>query len=195
MDFETANKVMGDVGALQRRVRGDRRATSVPLLVFGTLTFVASVIGPMLNVLSVLALVLLAPVGFLLVAHIYRRREISLGVGGRERSYKVAALVTVLLLPFFGLFLGEYAIVGLALVVIAVLQRNLQLGAWAFIFGLVGTLERFSLISNRVYTLANMLGFNRSNDGYFSWSSSLVYAVLGLALIAGGFFARHREGA
>jgi intracellular septation protein A len=101
----------------------------------------------------------------------------------------------VLLLPFFGLFLGEYAIVGLALVVIAVLQRNLQLGAWAFIFGLVGTLERFSLISNRVYTLANMLGFNRSNDGYFSWSSSLVYAVLGLALIAGGFFARHREGA
>jgi len=40
-----------------------------------------------------------------------------------------------------------------------------------------------------------MLGFNRSNDGYFSWSSSLIYAVLGLALIAGGFFARHREGA
>ena len=114
-------------------------------------------------------------------------------MGGRERAYKVAAISTLLLLPILGLALGSYALIGLALVIIAMLQRNLQLCIWALVFGVVGGLEHLFLISNRLYSLADTLGINRSKDGYFSWSSSLVFGILGLALIVGGLLARHSE--
>jgi intracellular septation protein A len=193
MDSATAKEMLGDAGAVQRRVRGDRRATSVPLIVFGTITLIAAVIEPMVDWAGTLALFLLAPIGFVSVALIYRRREIAFGLGGRERAYTVAAISTLLLLPILGLALGSYALIGLALVIIAMLQRNLQLGIWALVFGVVGGLEHLSLISNRLYSLTDTLGINRSQDGYFSWSSSLVFAILGLALIVGGLLARHSE--
>lgn len=193
MDSATSKEMLGDVGVVQRRVRGDRRATSVPLIVFGSITLIAAVIEPMVDSAGTLALFLLAPVGFLSVAFIYQRREIALGLGGRQRAYKVAALSTLLLLPILGLALGSYALIGLALFIIAMLQRNLQLGIWALVFGVVGGLEHLYWISNRLYSLADSLGINRSQDGYFSWSSSLVFAVLGLALIVGGLFALHAE--
>jgi hypothetical protein len=193
MDAATANEVLGDVGAVQRRVRGDRRATSVPLIVFGAITLLVAMIEPMLDWAGTLTLFLLAPVGFLLVALIYRRREIAFGVGGRERAYTVAAISTLLLLPILGLALGSYALIGLALVIIAMLQRNLQLSIWAPVFGVVGGLEHLSLISNRLYSLADTLGINRSSSGYFSWSSSLVFGILGVTFILGGLLARHAE--
>jgi intracellular septation protein A len=193
MDSATAKEMLGDAGAVQRRVRGDRRATSVPLIVFGTITLIAAVIEPMVDGAATVALFLLAPVGFLTVALIYRRREIALGLGGRERAYTVAAISTLLLLPILGLALGSYALVGMALIIIAMLQRNLQLGISALVFGVVGGLEHLSLISNRLYSLADTLGIYRSSDGYFSWSSSLVFAILGLALIVGGLLAQHAE--
>jgi intracellular septation protein A len=193
MDSATAKELLGDVGAVQRRVKGDRRATSVPLIVFGSITLIAAVIEPMVDWAGTLALFLLAPVGFLSVALIYRRREIAFGLGGRERAYTVAAISTLLLLPILGLALGSYALVGIALIIIAMLQRNLQLAIWALVFGVVGGVEHLSLISNRLYSLADTLGIYRSNDGYFSWSSSLVFGILGLALIVGGLLAQHAE--
>lgn len=193
MDSATAKEMLGDVGAVQRRVKGDRRATSVPLIVFGSITLIAAVIEPMVDWAGTLALFLLAPVGFLSVALIYRRREIAFGLGGRERAYTVAAISTLLLLPILGLALGSYALVGIALIIIAMLQRNLQLAIWALVFGVVGGLEHLSLISNRLYSLTDTLGIYRSNDGYFSWSSSLVFGILGLALIVGGLLAQHAE--
>jgi hypothetical protein len=193
MDVATASEVLDEVGAVQRRVRGDRRATSVPLIVFGAITLIAAVIEPMLDWAGTLTLFLLAPIGFVSVALIYRRRQIAFGVGGRERAYTVAAISTLLLLPILGLALGSYALIGLALVIIATLQRNLRLGIWALVFGLVGGLEHLFLISNRLYSLADTLGINRSKDGYFSWSSSLVFGILALALIVGGLLARHAE--
>ncbi len=194
MDSVAAGEMLSEVGAVQRRVRGDRRATSVPLLVFGALTVIIAVLGPRFVWAPVVALFFLAPLGFLLVALIYKRREISLGVGGRVRAYKIAALTTLVVLPFFGFLVGEYAVIGLALVIIAILQRNVPLGLWAVVFGVVGGLERFYLVSNRLYSVADALGINRSKNGYFSWGSALVYACLGMAMIAGGLYARHREG-
>lgn len=144
MDSATAKEMLGDVGAVQRRVKGDRRATSVPLIVFGSITLIAAVIEPMVSWAGTLVLVLLAPVGFLSVALIYRRREIAVGLGGRERAYTVAAILTLLLLPILGLALGSYSLVGIALMIIAMLQRNLQLAIWALVFGVVGGLEHLS---------------------------------------------------
>jgi hypothetical protein len=165
----------------------------VPLIVFGTTTLIAAVFGPLVDWAGTLVLFLLAPIGFLAVALIYRQREVAFGLGGRERAYKVAAIATLLLLPILGLALGPYALIGLALVVIAMLQRNLQLGIWALVFGVVGGLEHLFLLSNRLYALADTLGINRSNDGYFSWSSSLVFGILGMALIIGALIAQHSE--
>lgn len=193
MDSATAKVMLGDVGAVQRRVKGDRRATSVPLIVFGSITLIAAVIEPMVDWAGTLALFLLAPVGFLSVALIYRRREIAFGLGGRERAYTIAAISMLLLLPILGLALGSYALVGIALIIIAMLQRNLQLAIWAVVFGVVGGLEHLSLISNRLYSLADTLDIYRSNDGYFPWSSSLVFGILGLALIVGALLAQHAE--
>jgi len=193
MDSATAKEMLGDVGAVQRQAKGDRRATSVPLIVFGLITLIAAVIEPMVDWAGTPALFLLAPVGFLSVALIYRRREITFGLGGRERAYTVAAISMLLLLPILGLALGSYALVGIALIVIAMLQRNLQLAIWALVFGVVGGLEHLSLISNRLYSVADSLSIYRSNDGYFSWSSSLVFGILGLALIVGGLLAQHAE--
>jgi hypothetical protein len=153
----------------------------------------AAVSGPLLDWVSVVALLLLAPLGFVLVAIIYRHREISLGVGARPGGYLVAALITLFVLPVLGLFLGDYALVGCALLAIAALQRNLQLAVWAAVFGVVGGLERFYFLSNRLYSLADAMGFHRASDGYFSWASACVYGVLGSALMVGGLLARHGE--
>ena len=142
--------------------------------------------------LPVIYWIILTPVfGLISIAegwsHFHTRGE-QLGL-----AYRVAAISMLLLLPILGLTLGPYALIGLALVIIAMLQRNLQLCIWALVFGVVGGLEHLFLISNRLYSLADTLGINRSKDGYFSWSSSLVFGILGVTLILGGLLARHAE--
>jgi hypothetical protein len=196
MDASAAQDLLDDVKGLKRRARGDRRAASVPLLAFGGVALVDAllqlVLGPVTNLVSLL----LAPVGFAAVAVYFRRREIATGIGSRSGPYSVAAIVTVVaLLLVLGLILpaGMYAVVGVGLLVIAVRQRNLYLGLWAVFYGVVGGLEGLSLISNRLYAAFASLGWFRSSGGYFSWSPSLIYGLLGLVLIGAGVYALQHE--
>ena len=72
---------------------------------------------------------------------------------------------------------------------------NVELGLWGSrLWGRLEALERFYLVSNRLYTAADALGFNRIKDGYFSWAvCPRVCGALGLAMISGGLCnARHR---
>jgi hypothetical protein len=196
MDGSTAHELLTTAGRVRRQARNDRRATSVPLLVFGALTLVDAVLRPMLDPIGKVVLLLLAPIGFAFIALHYRRQERTVGVGSRSGGYSGTAVVVVVLFVFLfplALILGLYALVGIGLLVIAVRQRNLFLGGWAVVYGVIGGLESLSLISNRLYGLANALGLARAGDGYFSWSSSLVYGVLGSALIGAGLYARRRE--
>ena len=143
-----------------------------------------------------LVLLPLVPAGFVTIALYYRRRQTITGVGSRTRSYTVAALVIVaacLLVLSLLWLVGMYVVAGIGLLVIALKQRNLYLGMWAAVFGIVGGLEGLSLISNRLYGAAHGLGLFRASDGYFSWSSSLVYGVLGLGLISAGLYAQSQE--
>jgi hypothetical protein len=196
MDGITAQELLTATGNVRRQARSDRRATSVPLLVFGALTVVDAVLRGVLSPIGNVVLLVLAPAGFALIALFYRRQERSTGVGSRKGSFTFAAvlvaLLLVVLLPLV-LILGMYAVVGIGLAVIALRQRNLALGCWAVLYGVVGGLEGLSLISNRLYSLDDHLGLARVRDGYFSWSSSLVYGVLGLALLVAGLHARRRE--
>jgi hypothetical protein len=167
------------------------------LLVFGTITVVEALLRPFVYpiVYDVVALVLV-PAGFAGVALFYQRHERATGVGSPTRSYALTGLVlAVLLIAMFGIVLlfGAFAVVGFGLLFIAYRQRNLYLALWAVIYGVVGTLEGLFLISNRLYAIAQDLGLYRTSQGYFSWSSSLVYGVLGAMLIGAGLFARRKE--
>jgi hypothetical protein len=192
MDSVAAHAVINEVGDIRHRVRRDLRATSVPLLVFGAITLIDAVLRAGVDPIGNAALLVLAPVGFFVVALYYRRRESVIGIGGRTRPYVVAALVTLLCLPLLLAF-GAYALVGVALLVIAVRQRNLYLGVWAIVFGVVGGLESIYLISNRLYSVDQALGLWRAQDGYFSWAPSLEYGALGVVLISAGLYAHRRE--
>jgi hypothetical protein len=196
MDAMAVGDVLVDVEHTQKRARGDRRATSVPLIVFGALTLVDALIRSLSDPTANALALLLAPIGFAAIALYYRRREIVVGVGSKPRPYAVAALVVVLgavLLVSVLLVFGVYAVVGLGLLAIAVGQRNLALGVCAIVYGVVGALEGLSLISNRLYAAADWFGLFRGSDGYFSWSPSLVYGVLGALLIGAGLLARKHE--
>jgi hypothetical protein len=192
MDSGAAHVVINEVGDIRHRVRRHRRATSVPLLVFGALTLLDAVLRTRVDPIGNVALLVLAPVGFFIVALYYRRRETAIGVGGRTRPYVVAALVTLVCLPLLLAF-GADALVGVALLVIAVRQRNLYLGVWALVFGVLGGLESIDVISNRLYAVNQAVGLWRAQDGYFPWAPSLVYGALGALLIGAGLYAQRRE--
>lgn len=185
-------ELLHEVEGVRRRARGDRRATSVPLLVFGGLAVADALLRVASDPFRNFALVLLAPLGFAVVALHYRRREIDTGVGRPIRLYVIAAVVTLLLAPGLVLF-GAPPLIGAGLLVIAVHQRNRYLGVWAVVYGVVGCLEAFAVFSNRLYDLSDALGFASDESGYFSWSSAIVFGVLGLMLVATGLYARRRE--
>jgi len=182
MDRATANELIDQVDATRRRARSDRRASSIPLLAFGAATVVDAVLRGAHPTLGLLGDFLFAPVGFVVVALYYRRRENVTGVGSRPLPYVIAAVVTLVCLPLLALF-GGYAVAGVALVVIAGKQRNLYLAGWALVFGVGGSLEVFAIFSNRLYDVF----------GYFAWAPSLVYATLGLMLLGAGLYARRGE--
>jgi hypothetical protein len=196
VDSISAHELLNDVGHVRQRARGDRRATSVPLIIFGALALVDALLRALAGPIGNIVLLLLAPASFAVIALHYRRREIATGVGSRAQTYAVAAVATVVAFLLFLtvlLLLGMYVVVGVGLLVIALTQGNFYLGVWAVVYGVVGGLEGLSLISNRLYGAANGLGLFRTSDGYFSWSSSLIYGTLGLMLIGAGLYARRRE--
>jgi len=198
MDATTALGLLDDMRHVKQQARGDRRATSVPLLVFGALAALDAALQLIMHSRTNASLVLLAPAGFAAIALYYRRHEIAVGVGSWTRSYAIAAVATVavfLLTVSIFLLFGFYVAAGIGLLAIAVRQRNLYLGVWAGIYGVVGALEGLSLISNRLYTAADAFGLFRARQGYFSWSHSAVYGALGLMLIGAGLYARRQEAA
>jgi hypothetical protein len=192
MDASAAHELIEEMRAVRRRTRGDRRATSVPLVVFGAITVLDALLRTVVGPLGTIAPLVIAPAGFAAVALYYRRREIARGVGGRTGAYVLAAVLTLLILPLVIVF-GAYALVGVALLVIAVRQRNLYLGVWAVVYGVLGGLESIFFLSNRLYTVADALGFVRAENGYFWWAPTLVYGALGALLIGAGLYAQRSE--
>jgi hypothetical protein len=201
MDAMTARSLIDDAGEVRHKVRGDRRATSVPLFVFGAVTVLVTLLRLGFGVggrglrPDVAFDLVAVPIGFFMVALYYRHRQRATGVGAGPRLYvmaAVAALAVIVLLPFVLVF-GVYATAGVALLVIAVRQRNLSLGVWAVVYGVVGSLEAIDFVSNRLYTAADALGLFRAQDGYFPWASALVYLALGASLIGAGLVAYKRE--
>ena len=184
MDPRVAEELIADVDDVRLRARGDRRATSVPLITFGTLTVVDAAARTVTDPRGLW--LVLAPAGLVFVAWYYRRQEARTGVGTKSRPYWIVALAmfgVLTVLPFLVVLGITPALAGLGLLAVAIHQRNRYLGAWAVIYGLVAFLEGIHFFSNRLSDMG----------GYFSWSSSLVLGLLGLAVIAAGLRARQKE--
>ena len=183
---------------LKQRARNDRRATSLPLLTFGVITAIGAVVAP--DAISNLGLsywLLTAPVGFGFLAWRQRRRAVATGIGGGREPYGWFALgFPLLFFVPFGILLLFVPLVAIAagLGFVAHGQRNWYLGICAAVFGIVGTLEMpFLFISNRLYDLADAVGFHKAESGYFDWSTQLTIGLLAAFLLGAGLIAHRRE--
>jgi hypothetical protein len=198
MDGPDARALLDDTERLRRRARGDRRPSSVPLLVFASLTlFGAPLAIAQLWPLGEYYWLVAGPAGFLLVGWWYRRQQVRSGVGQGRGSWAIAGvsvLLALVLLPI--LWISPLPAVAAGLLAIAVLQRNAYLAVWAVLFGILGTLEQFFVLSNRLYDLAQWRGWFPEPRDYGivdDLGQPIVYGALGVLLLVAGLVALHRE--
>jgi hypothetical protein len=198
MERADAQALLRDAERLRRRAHGDRHASSVPLLIFGAITVIDAPLAlPALWPWGDLFWLLAGPAGFLATGWWYRRQQARSGIGEGRGSYTVAGASTLLafvLLPL--VWIAPLPVVAAGLLVVAALQRNRYLAAWAAVFGLLGGLEHFFVLSNRLYDLAGWLGWFREPRDYGlldELGPPIMFAALGGLLLAAGLLALRRE--
>jgi hypothetical protein len=198
MERADAQALLRDAERLRRRARGDRHASSVPLLIFGAITVIGAPLGlPALWPWGGWFWLLAGPAGFLATGWWYRRQQARSGIGEGRGSYTAAGVSTLLafvLLPL--VLIAPLPVVAAGLLVVAALQRNRYLAAWALVLGLLGGLEHFFVLSNRLYDLAEWLGWFRESRDYGPLDElgpPIVFAALGGLLLAAGLLALRRE--
>lgn len=191
---------LGEVARLRQRARARRGATSVPLLVFGGITLVSALLPEAgLGYSGVWSLywIVAGPLGFWAIHRYQRRRLHRTGVGPGRGSYAAVSVALVAGLVLLGgvflLFGAPLVAIGVGLLVVALRQGNHPLALAAVAYGVVGGLEGFYLVSNRMMALSFDLGLNQSTSGYFPEARPLVIAVLGCVTLAGGAVAARRE--
>jgi hypothetical protein len=199
------------LSALRTRVRRDRRATSIPLLLLGAATTTGTAVGlasssgspdgywgtvPALPLFGGL----LTPGGssdqltgwlmtaaFVAIWVTFRVRAARAGLGQGAGFGIAAGLGLFLLLSFAGSFVmvytGPFVIFAAGLLAAAAWQRNRLLAAWAVAAGGLGVFEGFFGITNRIpYALWAM------------WEHPLIYLALGAATLLAGIVAWMAEG-
>jgi hypothetical protein len=179
-----------DPEKLRDRVRADMRLSSVPLLVFGVLTILSI---PLANdpLWTFLFWPTAGPIGFIIIAVWYRMRRIRTGLGpGRGPYARIGAVLFAAFLLILPLIMVQLPAIGIALLVIAVLQGNRYLAICAIVFGVVGGLEIFGAFDDWLYQLGQPLGlFARGIDD----ASAIIFATLGAFLMVAGLIALKRE--
>jgi hypothetical protein len=195
MGISKSSEMLSEVGRLQRLAWADRRPSSVPLFIFGALAILSAAFE--LSDLSVWRLVywlIAGPTGFLLCAAWYKHQRVTTGVGAGRGSYMTSGVVLlisfVIVIPLWIIALPT---IGLALLMIAVRQRNTYLAICAIFFGVSGFLASIFTFENLLYRLADYLGLFKSANGYFSGASAVVDVVWGLFMVVAGLIAYRRE--
>lgn len=193
---EDPRRIIGEVERLKARVRADRWATSLPLFVFGVLTLLSSLVdeaGPIDVAWSYW--VVAAPLGFVFIAWYERRRAVRWGVGEGPVRYGVAAIVVFIAfylpIPPFVTEFAPLAVVGFALLVVAVLQRDVYLALSAAVLGVVGGFEVFGWASQGLSMIAEALGLPYLGRAVVD--NSWVVVGLGVFLLVAAILARRRE--
>jgi hypothetical protein len=173
------------VSAVRARVRRDRRATSLPLLLLGGATAVG--VAPQLSSDAGDALAgLMITLAFAAIWVVFRIRAARAGVG-RGTGFGVASMLGLfLMLTIVGLvaltYAGPFLIFGVGLLVAASWQRNAFLAVWAIVIGGIGVFEGFFGITNRLPVPL-----------WASWEHPAIYLVLAMMTVLAGIVAWLRE--
>lgn len=193
--MEDARGLLGEVEGLRGRARADQQMSSVPLFVFGVLVVAFGFVAEGGPGGSTGYWLVAGPLGLALVAWWHRRHARQVGAGPGRGPYVTTAVALLVLflvvLPL--LFLAPMPAVALMLLIVAGRQGNGYLAGWAVVLGVVGGLENLSFFNNRLYDLAQSLGWFASQDGWFPGASVIVYGLLGAAMIGAGWRARRAE--
>ncbi|MEU6084628.1 hypothetical protein [Streptomyces sp. NPDC047108] len=200
MEAAETRAVLAHTEELRQRARADRRASSVPLITFGVIIMLSAPFtyvpfGPLWRSEGLYWWVAV-PVGFLAIAFWYRTRRIRTGIGSGRGAYVVAALASALLLGFgltwvFGG--GPLGITGLALLILAVVQRNAYLTACAAALAVIGSMENDAMITDKANDIAVRIVGEPSHGGWLYGVPPLVQVLLGLTVLAAGLVALRNE--
>jgi hypothetical protein len=205
MDHGEAAVMLDEATLLGRRVRSSSRATWIPLTVFG----IAALLSVPLYLFApsastgrllfqdwpsgqALYWYLAGPIGYLIVALLYRRRERVVGVGGTRLAYLLTGIALWMvgyglitsqtirlpidfpfpLMPFGYMVPGFAPLVAVAvgLLVLSWLDRSWPLALFAVGFGVLAGLAG-------LYIIDNLLHFSAA------WQSAVDMAGLGLLLL------------
>jgi hypothetical protein len=184
------------VSAVRARVRRDRRATSLPLLLLGGATAVG--VAPQLSGAQLSSgpgdplAGLMMTLAFAAIWAVFRFRAARAGVG-RGTGFGVASLLgLILLLTIVGLFAlaytGPFLIFGVGLLVAAVWQRNAFLAVWATVIGGIGVFEGFFGITNRLPQ-----SFWADDPSAATLVHPAIYLILAVMTVLAGIVAWLRE--
>lgn len=192
------SEVLDDLAALRASTRSDVRPTSVPLFVFGALLLVAAALPDAGFDLPWAAYWLVAgPLGFGLIAWRYRRTEGEVGVGDLSRPYRVGAIgAAVLIGMVFSVFLllvAPLAGAGVSLIVVSRVARDRWVMAAGLTLLLLGLLEPWFILSNRVIEVAEVFGDFDGSETIFRYSRNIVVAVVAGGLLGTGGVARRQR--
>ena len=178
----------GSTGAVG--MSGNRRATSLPLLLLGAATAVG-VAPPLLSeTIDDLAWWGLAwltiPLAFAAIWVVFRSRPARAGVGRGAGSGVAPMLGLFLLLVIVGLMTmwvtGPFLIFGVGLLVIARWLRSAFLAAWAVVVGGIGVFEG-------AYGITNRLPLSL----WEPWEHPAIFLILALLTVLAGIAAWLRE--
>ncbi|MGW0735536.1 hypothetical protein [Streptomyces sp. NPDC002851] len=186
--------------ALCERARGDRRASSVPLLTFGAVFLLSAPFqyvpfGPLWRQ-GYLYWWVAGALGFAVVALWYRRRRIRFGVGSGRGAYGAGALAVALLLILAlpaSLIGGPPVLIALVLAALAVPQRNTYLAVCATALGIAAAMESSYLLSGKLNTIAEQIIGPPSHGGQIYEVQPLIYALMGLAVLTAGLVSLRNE--
>lgn len=206
MEAGSAQGILTETEELRRRARGDRRASSVPLIVIAGVVLVSAPFTYGSAFAEPLGSMLINPLAFLAIALRYRARRARTGIGSGRGAYEWAALF-VALLPVLNLLLAvlepgsqpalwPMGAIALALLVLALLQRNGYLAVCAALFGAATWMEDEYLLGgwfNEIAEKVTPIPPAPFYDGTVDWVPVLVRALLGLSLLAAGLVALRRE--
>lgn len=187
--------VLDDLEALRASTRVDLRPTSVPLIVFGLLLLLAAMLPEATFELPWSAYWAVAgPLGFAFVAYWYRRIEREVGIGDLSRHYAAGAIGTALLIAMaasvFIFFVSPLAGAGVSLLVVARASRGRWIGAVGGVLLVLGLLEPWFILSNRVFEIAQLFGHPDGSEAIFRYSRNVIAGVIAAGVLAAGIIAR-----
>jgi len=184
------NELASHLSALRGQVRRDRRATSLPLLVLGGATAVAFLPAVAMSTSIwnrppgelVESIIIAAAFAAIWIAERHRAAATGVGTG---RGFGRAALIGPLLLVIPGgllvaILAGPFLAFALGLLIAGLTQRNRFLSWFGVLIGLLGFVNHYHWITNRLPT-------------YEPWYDPAINLLLALLTVAAGAVIWRRE--